>query len=69
MGSKAVVMAPVVSDSEFFSQPMIRTLSNIPEPTRWYPPIATVHPVVPPVVSLIMGFIVPPEPSTLQQST
>ena len=44
IGSKAVVMAPVVSDSEFFSHPMTSTLSNMPEPTRWYPPIATVQP-------------------------
>ena len=29
-GSNAVIMAPVVSDSEFFSQPMASTLSNMP---------------------------------------
>jgi hypothetical protein len=31
MGSKAVMIAPVVSDSEFFSQPMASTVSKRPE--------------------------------------
>ena len=62
-------MAPVVSDSEFFSHPMTSTRSKAPEATMWYPAIARVLPVVPPVVSFMVGFMNPPQPSTLQQST
>ena len=47
----------MVSDSEFFSQPMASTLSNRPRGHVVVAAMATVVPVVPPVVILMIGFI------------
>jgi hypothetical protein len=68
MGSLQVMMAPVVSLSEFFSQPIASTLSNRPEATWYWAAMDTEAPVVPPVEIFMIGFITPPEPSTLQVS-